>query len=195
MPRKPRIFIPNQPLHVVNRGHSKQPIVMSTFDYQYFVECLRKATEKYDIAVHAWALMTNHIHLLLTPASEDSLPRTMQWLGRIYCCYYNQFSGRSGALWEGRYKTSVIDTENYLLACYRYIELNPVRASLVSTPEQYLWSSYRQNALGIPDGLTTPHETYLMIDSQPEKRLERYRALFRETLDHKTLMQFRRGIN
>lgn len=150
---------------------------------------------RYGVAIHAWVLMTNHLHLLLTPAQEHSLARMMQWLGRNYARYYNQCCGRSGALWEGRYKTSCIDTETYLLACYRYIELNPVRAAIVERPAQYPWSSYHQNGRGKPDGLVTPHAVYLALGDNPEERTNRYRGLFAEILSTNTINDFRLGVN
>jgi len=146
MPRKPRLFFPDQPVHIVKRGHNRDPIVARKADYQYFVQCLAAACREYDVALHAWVLMTNHIHLLASPGTEASIPRMMQWLGGHYARYFNRCYRRSGSLWEGRYKTSLIDSDAYLLKCYRYIELNPVRAGMVEHPRQYPWSSYRENA-------------------------------------------------
>lgn len=152
MPRRTRIFLPDQPQHVVVRGHNRDPIVVRKIDYQTLIEFLGAGLTRYDMALRAWVLMTNHVHLLATPGSEQSLPRTMQWLGSHYGQYFNRCYRRRGSFWEGRYKSSLIDSERYLLQCYRYIELNPVRAGMVSKPEQYSWSSYRANALGY--GLT-----------------------------------------
>ncbi|MBN4053627.1 transposase [Haliea sp. AH-315-K21] len=193
MPRKPRIFIPNQPLHLVVRGHSRQPIVARKCDYQTFVDYLRKASNKYSLQIHAWVLMTNHLHLLVTPNNAESLPRTMQWLGRNYARYFNLCYKRSGSIWEGRYKTSFIDTERYLLTCHCYIEMNPVRANMVELPEQYPWSSHRHNAFGKNDYLTTTHPILLAMSKNPEERINHYRNLFKEELSRKTLTQFRRG--
>jgi putative transposase len=145
MPRKPRLFFPNQPVHIVKRGHNRDPIAARKTDYQYFVECLASACHEYGVALHAWVLMTNHIHLLASPATEESIPKMMQWLGGHYARYFNRCYRRTGSVWEGRYKTSLIDSDNYLLKCYRYIELNPVRAGMVNHPGQYPWSSYREN--------------------------------------------------
>jgi len=216
MPRKPRLFIPDQPAHLVKRGHNRDPIVICKADYGYFVECLASACREYGVALHAWVLMTNHIHLLASPESEDSLPRMMQWLGGHYARYFNRCYRRRGSLWEGRYKTSLIDSDAYLLKCYRYIELNPVRAGMVEHPRQYPWSSYRANAgdqvndqgsglsltplegarlkSGTCPDLLTPHPVYLALSSNEGKRYERYQDLFQDELDRHTLSQFGRGI-
>lgn len=161
MPRKPRLFLPDQPQHVVVRGHNRDPILARHEDFRFLYKSLREAAEHNALVVHAWVFMHNHIHLLATPEDERSLPRTMQSVGRRYAQYFNRTYHRSGALWEGRYKSGLVDTDRYLLACYRYIELNPVRAGVVRRPEDYPYSSYHKNALGKPDGLVIPHEIYL----------------------------------
>ncbi|MEE8321139.1 MAG: transposase [Gammaproteobacteria bacterium] len=194
MPRKPRLFIPDQPVHVVKRGHNRGSIVVCKADYDYFVECLASACREYGVALHAWVLMTNHIHLLASPESEDSLPKMMQGLGGHYARYFNRCYRRRGSLWEGRYKTSLIDSDEYLLKCYRYIELNPVRAGMVEHPRQYPWSSYRANAQGENTAFISPHPVYLALSSNKAKRYERYRDLFQDELDRHTLTQIRRGI-
>ena len=134
MPRRPRLFIPNQPQHVVVRGHNRDPIFARPDDFRFLYQCLRTAANNNDLAVHAWVFMHNHIHLLVTPSGRQSLPKTMQSIGRRYAQYFNQTYLRSGSLWEGRYKSSLVDTDSYLLSCYRYIELNPVRACIVKNP-------------------------------------------------------------
>jgi putative transposase len=210
MPRKPRFFIPDQPVHLVKRGHNRDPIVARKADYKYFVECLAFACRKYGVALHAWVLMTNHIHLLASPDSEDSLPKMMQHLGGHYARYFNKYYRRTGSPWEGRYKTSLIDSDAYLLKCYRYIELNPVRAGMVEHPHQYPWSSYGENAYGDasfsisgdsvrlqPDtkkNMLTPHPVYLTLSRDDQQRYVRYRDLFYDELDRKTVVQIRRGI-
>lgn len=146
MPRKPRLFFPDQPVHIVKRGHNRNPIVARKVDYEFFVDCLGKSCREYGVALHAWVLMTNHFYLLASPESEQSIPRMMQWLCGYYARYFNHCYRRSDSLWEGRYKSSLIDSDAYLLKCYRYIELNPVRAGMVKLPQQYPWSSYRENA-------------------------------------------------
>jgi putative transposase len=165
MPRRPRLFLLDQPQHLVVRGHNRDPILARHEDFRFLYRCLREATENHSLAVHAWVFMHNHIHLLATPEDEQSLPRTMQSVGRRYAQYFNRTYHRSGSLWEGRYKSGLVDSDRYLLACYRYIELNPVRADVVGRPEDYPYSSYHANALGKPDGLVTPHSIYLDLIS------------------------------
>jgi putative transposase len=163
MPRRPRLYLPNQPQHVVVRGHNRDPILARHDDFRFLYSCLRDAKEANGLAVHAWVFMHNHIHLLVTPSDEQSLPRTMQSLGRRYAQYFNRTYHRSGSLWEGRYKSSLVNTDHYLLACYRYIELNPVRAGIARRPEDYPYSSFHANALGKPDSVITPHSVYLEL--------------------------------
>lgn len=148
MPRNPRIFFPSQPVHLVKRGHNRNPIVFQKADYHYFVQSLARASHEHSVALHAWVLMTNHFHLLASPSTENSIPVLMQWLSGCYSRYFNIKYHRAGTLWDGRYHASLILTEGYLLECYRYIELNPVRAGMVTRPGDYPWSSYRENAHG-----------------------------------------------
>ena len=128
MPRQPRFTIPGQPQHVIIRGNNRDPIFYADEDYGFYLEKLRQACEKHQCDVHAYVLMTNHVHLLITPHTENSLGKAIQMLGRYYVQYFNYSYKRTGTLWEGRYKATLIDSEAYLLTCYRYIELNPVRA-------------------------------------------------------------------
>lgn len=200
MPRKPRLFLPHQPQHIVVRGHNRDPILARHEDFRFLYQCLYDAASRHALAVHAWVFMHNHIHLLVTPPDAESLPRTMQSLGRRYAQYFNRSYQRSGALWEGRYKSSLVDTERYLLACYRYIELNPVRAGIARVPEDYPYSSYHANALGKADKLVTPHEGYLSLVAEQGRgrhgatpTLGAYRALFTEQLSQKELTTIRRG--
>jgi REP element-mobilizing transposase RayT len=148
---------------VVVRGHNRDPILARHDDFRFLYKCLLDAVRKNSLAVHAWVFMHNHLHILATPPDADALPRTMQSLGRRYAQYFNRTYHRSGSLWEGRYKASPVDTDRYLLACYRYIELNPVRAGIARRPEDYPYSSYHANALGKGDALLTPHEIYLAL--------------------------------
>ncbi len=161
MPRRPRLFIPDQPQHVVVRGHNRDPILARPDDFRFLYQCLRTAAFDNNLAIHAWVFMHNHIHLLATPSDQQSLPKTMQSVGRRYAQYFNRSYQRSGSLWEGRYKSSLVDTGSYLLSCYRYIELNPVRAGLVKKPEDYAYSSYHANALGKADSMITPHPLFV----------------------------------
>jgi putative transposase len=163
MARLGRYFLPEQPLHVIQRGNDWQAVFFSDEDRVLYLGWLLAAAREHGCAIHAYVLMTNHVHLLLTPARADSLPRLMQSLGRRYVRYVNDAHRRTGTLWEGRYRAAPIDSEAYLLACCRYIELNPMRARMVRSPRDYRWSSYRANALGAADPLVRPHALYLTL--------------------------------
>lgn len=141
MARLPRYTLPGQPQHVILRGNNRTDIFAAEDDYHFFKECLHTAAQQHGCDIHAYVLMTNHVHLLLTPQQENSISKTMQSVGRRYVQYFNFRQNRSGTLWEGRYKATLIDSERYLLTCYRYIEMNPVRAGMVSQPGEYPWSS------------------------------------------------------
>jgi len=190
MPRKPRLFIPYQPQHIVVRGHNKDPILARHEDFRFMYQCLNDAREKNSLSIHAWVFMHNHLHLLVTPPNVESLSKTMQSLGRKYAQYFNQTYHRSGSLWEGRYKSSMVDSEHYLLACYRYIELNPVRAGIAKSPQNYAYSSYHHNALGMDDPLITEHKTYQQLTKEG---IEPYQKLFDEAIPRKELTEIRRG--
>ncbi|QSX79729.1 transposase [Agrilutibacter solisilvae] len=178
MPRPPRPDIAGIPQHIVQRGNDRQPCFYRDDDYLAYLALLHEACLKHPCAVHAYVLMTNHVHLLLTPAAEKAGSRVMQTLGRNYVTYINARYRRSGALWEGRYKSCLVDSQEYALACYRYIELNPVRAGMVQSPADYRWSSHRCNAWGEPDRLIRPHPEYLALGPQGPGLHEAYRALF-----------------
>ena len=164
MPRKSRFFLPNIPVHAIQRGNNRQAIFFDEADYRLYLGWLKAAAEKYSCQIHAYVLMTNHVHILITPAHRDSLSRLFQYVGRYYVSYVNNTYGRTGTLWEGRYKASIVEEESYLLSCYRYIELNPVTAGMVASPEAYPWSSFRCNGLGVTDELVVPHEIYLSLE-------------------------------
>ncbi len=195
MARLPRFVIPDQPQHVIVRGNNRDPIFFEDIDYQFYLEKLKQACEKHDCELHAYVLMTNHVHLLLTPGTEQGLAKVMQMIGRYYVQYFNYSYQRTGTLWEGRYKATLIDSENYLLTCYRYIELNPVRAEMVEHPSDYPWSSYRFNALDQDDELITPHEEYLKLAETDSTRQQAYRSLFKHHLNEKTLSDIRQATN
>ena len=185
MARQQRIVIPGQPLHVMHRGNNRQDIFKRDEDYYRFIEDLGCSLNKSGCLLHAYVLMTNHFHLLLTPPSEKALSQFMQSIGRRYVRYFNSEYKRSGTLWEGRYKSSLIDSESYLLTCYRYIEENPVRANMVTCPEAYKWSSYHYNALGHKNPLITEHENYTQIGATEHARRMAYAGLFQTGLDSK----------
>ena len=183
MARPARHFVAGQPLHVLQRGNNRQPIFFAEADYALFLHFLAEAARAYGCAVHAYVLMTNHVHLLVTPDRPSSLPGTMQSVGRRYVRHVNATQGRTGTLWEGRYKASVIDGEAYLLHCHRYIEMNPVRAGMVAAPADYPWSSHGANGHGESDPVVTAHALYRDLGSTPEKRRAAYRALFDDAED------------
>ncbi len=178
MPRKTRMYLPNVPAHIVQRGNNRDVCFFAEEDCNFYKEVLGEGLKRYGAELHAYCLMTNHVHLLITPMAADSISRILQHIGRQYVQYINKTYRRSGTLWEGRHKASLIDAENYLLACYRYIELNPVTAAMVEKPEEYLWSSYHANAVGKADSLITPHEIYHRLANNDEARRYHYRELF-----------------
>jgi putative transposase len=178
VPRLPRFFAPSLPLHVIQRGNNRQSIFRGRNDLMVYRACLARAARDRGVAIHAYVLMTNHVHLLATPSLEDSMPKMMQSIGRIYVKYFNSTYGRTGTLWEGRYKAAIVDDERYLLTCMRYIELNPVRAQMVASPGEFPWSSYSTNAWGRPDALVEPHTIYQGLGLSPTTRRAAYRQLF-----------------
>jgi len=194
MPRPRRISIPGYPHHVVQRGVNKQRSFFHEDDYLRYLGELGEAALKQGVEVHAFALMTNHVHLLLTPTSEDGMSLIMQSIGRSYVTYVNKRHERTGSLWEGRFKCSLVDTDNYCLACYRYIDLNPLRAAIVADPADYQWSSFRHNALGERCDFLTPHPTYLALGADKQSRLASYRRLIKSSLDSEDIRQIRFGI-
>ena len=191
MPRKPRFFLPDIPVHIVQRGHSREPVFFEDSDYRAYLDWFTEAAERYACAVHAYVLMTNHVHILATPHKSDGVSRMMQYVGRHYVPYVNHTYGTSGSIWEGRFKASLIQDEEYLLTCMRYIELNPVRANMTTTPGQYRWSSYRGNAQGREDVIITPHELYISLGRSRASRQETYRALFKAHVDENALKDIR----
>lgn len=195
MARKPRFNLIGNPQHVIQRGNNRQATFFAEEDYRFYLECLGEAAKKSDSAIHAYVLMTNHVHLLVTPGQPDSISRLMQSVGRRYVQYINYSYKRSGTLWEGRYKASLVQSEAYLLTCMRYIELNPVRACMVNQPQAYKWSSYRANAQGLEDSQLTPHVEYEALGPTLESRQAAYRHLFTAHLDPETLAQVRAALN
>lgn len=195
MARLPRFVLPGHPQHVIVRGNNRDPVFYTDEDYHFYLDKLQDAARKHQCDIHAYVLMTNHVHLLVTPHTEVGISKMIQMLGRYYVQYFNHTHGRSGTLWEGRYKASLIDSETYALTCYRYIELNPVRAAMVGHPAEYLWSSYRGNALGESDSLLTPHPLYLALGRTADRRQAAYRSLFEAHIDEKTLDDVRSSIN
>ena len=174
MARLPRLTLPGYPHHIIQRGNNRQAIFSSSADYQTLLDLLAENAKKFDVAIHAYVLMGNHFHLLATPQTPDGLPQMMQAVGRRYVRYFNDIQKRSGTLWEGRYKSTVIQTERYLLACMAYIDLHPVRAGLAVRPSDWLWSSHA-HYLGVRnDRLVTPHALYWALGNTPFAREAAY---------------------
>jgi len=191
MPRVPRIEVPGLPQHLVQRGNDRQPCFFDDRDRRRYLDDLREIALKLDCAIHAYVLMSNHVHLLATPRERGDLGRMMQALGRRYVRYFNDRYDRTGSLWEGRYKACLVDSDRYVLACYRYIELNPVRAAIVAQPGDYPWSSYRHNALGHPDPLPVARPEYAALGSCPDARRAAYRALVGRALPDEDIAAIR----
>jgi putative transposase len=195
MPRRPRIHLDGVPLHIVQRGHNREPCFLSEDDYGRYLHWLGEALDEFACALHAYVLMTNHVHLLLTPRKAASVPRLMISLGRRYVQYVNRTYDRTGTLWDSRYKSSPVQAETYFLACQRYIELNPVRAAMVDDPALYRWSSYRANALGHSGAGLSPHPVYSALGRDASERQAAYRALFRAQLDGAALGDIRLALS
>ncbi len=184
MARLPRIDMAGVPTHVIQRGNNRTACFFVDADCVYYLECLRKAAKKCECAIHAYVLMTNHVHLLITPDGVGAVANLMQSLGRNYVKYVNAVHRRTGTLWEGRYKSSLIDSERYLLACYRYIERNPVRAGMVKQAEDYRWSSYRVHAHGLPSDLIVDHPVYTALGKDEKERAKAYQGLVDDRIDN-----------
>ena len=195
MPRRPRIHLDGVPLHIVQRGHNREPCFFGEEDYQSSLYWLGVALKRERCALHAYALMTNHVHLLITPAQAQAIPRLVIALGRRYVQYINTTYRRTGTLWDSRYKSSLIQAETCLLSCQRYIELNPVRAALVDDPAHYRWTSYRRNALGQANPYLTPHPLYRALGRNDAERQAAYRDLCRAQLDRQAIDDIRLALN
>lgn len=195
MARLARLCLPGIPQHIIQRGINRQACFASEEDFAAYAHWLDESARNNHVAIHAWVFMTNHVHLLVTPESKGSLSRMMQTLGRHYVRYFNHIYRRTGSLWEGRFKSCIIDEEEYLLVCQRYIELNPVRAGMVDRPEDYAWSSYRANALGLPAKLWSPHHVYLQLGQTAKERSDSYRSLFAGHLDTELVDRIRETVN
>lgn len=195
MARQPRIDLPGLPQHIIQRGNNRQACFFTASDYQYYLHCLHVAAQKYACPVHAYVLMTNHVHLLATGAEMGAIGRMMQSVGRRYVRYLNSTYQRTGTLWEGRFKSCLVDAERYLFVCYRYIELNPVRARMVADPGDYQWSSFRCNALGREDEIIAPHACYLSLGDSAHDRRRNYLKLFGSKIDTDDIKAIRNHVN
>jgi len=191
MARPPRHDIADIPQHVVQRGNNRLPCFLDDDDRQRYLQFLRRSLPRFGCRLHAYVLMSNHTHLLLTPDEPGAISRLMHAFGRNYATYFNDRHGRTGTLWEGRYKACLVDSDRYFLACSRYIELNPVRAWMVAHPIDYPWSSHGANADGCADTLLTPHSEYLALGPDASTRAANYRALFDEALPDQLVAEIR----
>jgi putative transposase len=189
MARRPRLELPGVPLHVIQRGHNRADCFYADADRRLYLACLAQSAARHGCALHAYVLMSNHVHLLVTPAAAGGVAAMMQALGRRYVRLFNDTHERTGTLWEGRFKSSLVDTESYLFNCHRYIELNPVRARMCAAPLEYRWSSHAHYRLGVPNPLVTPHPVFESLGR------EAFAELCRTPLPDATLQRIRESAN
>ena len=195
MARLPRYFVKGVPQHIILRGNNRDPIFANDEDCLFFKDVLQDGAKRNGLAIHAYVFMTNHIHLLASPTSEESIPKTLQSLGRRYVQYFNFRYQRTGTLWEGRYRATIVEAETYLFECMRYIELNAVRAGMVRRPSEFPWSSYQANAGLIVDPFVVPHRLYRSLGISDEARHEAYKALVQLPMDEVILKSIRDSTN
>jgi len=195
MSRLPRICPIGIPQHIIQRGNNRQLCFHAEQDFINYISWLKEYSVKFGVEIHAWVFMNNHVHLLCTPRQLNATSHMMQALGRQYVRYFNYKHNRTGTLWEGRFKSCLVEDERYLLNLYRYIELNPVRAEIVQNPADYLWSSYQINGLGKSSGLCTPHALYIALGRNIVERQSNYRQLFVSHIEHKLLGEIRIALN
>lgn len=189
---RPRRYCPAEiPVHVVQRGNNRCDCFYSSEDKATFFKHMKQGAETFAVDVHAWVLMSNHFHLLVTPHADNSVSRFVQHIGRDYVRYFNRKYDRTGTLWEGRFDSCLIQTERYFLVCQKYIELNPVRAGIVRRPRDFHWSSYKTNAQGAKSSLARPHPAYLELGRTRSERLAAYRELFNEAIPADQIEQLR----
>jgi len=176
MPRLPRLFLPEVPLHIVHRGHDRQPVFIRPRDYQYYLDNVAEAKEDLSVQLYAYCLMTNHVHLIVAPDYDaTNISKFMRILAARQTRYVNKLENRTGTLWEGRFKASLIDSEAYLLACVRYVDLNPVRAAIVASPHEYRWSSFRSHATMECTDLVDDHPVFRALGTNSDTRGKAYR--------------------
>lgn len=195
MPRRSRIIVPSVPLHIIQRGNNRQACFFTDEDYLFYLEWLKEYSQSAGCSIHAYVIMTNHVHLLLTPQKVESAGNLMKRLGQRYVQYVNRTYKRSGTLWEGRFRSSVIQQQDYLFICQRYIEMNPVRAGLVIHPGDYRWSSYRVNGQGDKSELITPNMLYEALGYDDAKKQLAYKELFRHELEPDKIDKIRKATN
>jgi putative transposase len=192
MPRQSRPVIPNIPLHITQRGNNRLQCFFCDADFLVYLDLLAKSARESCCQIHAFVLMTNHVHLLVSPSNMNGAGALMKSLGERYVQYINRRHGRTGTLWEGRYRSCLVQSERYLMECHRYIELNPVRAGMVSDPLQYPWSSYRSNAYGEQSAIVTPHELYNELGADSVARACAYREICSEALPDEMVERIRK---
>ena len=195
MARRPRVLLPDIPLHIIQRGNNRSACFYSDEDYIFYIDTLAVLAELYGCKVHALCLMTNHVHLLLTPTCCAGAGLLMKGLGQRYVQYVNRTCQRTGTLWEGRFRSCLVQQDNYVLACYRYIEMNPVRAGMVAHPGDYRWTSYRTNAQGELSGFISSHAVYSDLGSGAAQRAEAYRSTFLDRLSPELIEKIRSSTN
>ena len=195
MPRLKRFCPIGVPVHIIQRGNNRNRCFVSDDDMANYSRHLDEASSRYQVDIHAWVLMTNHVHLLVTPNLHEGVSNMMQYIGRYYVRYFNTKYSRTGTLWEGRFKSCLVEQEDYFLVCQRYIELNPIRADMVDDPADYRWSSYRANALGLDPNIRQPHEIYLSLGNSDRKRQAAYRSLFDGEIKRELINEIRFSSN
>jgi len=195
MPRRARVAVAGIPWHIIQRGNNRSACFYTEEDYSYFLDRLEQESVKFGCAIHTYCLMTNHVHLLLTPQEVDSASLMMKHLGQTYVQYINRTYRRSGTLWEGRFRSCLAQDDHYVMTCYRYIEMNPVRAGMVSHPASYPWSGYHHNARGHINSLITAHNDYVSLGSSDEQRMRVYRDMLNVVVSQEELEQVRKATN
>ena len=195
MPRRPRLVAPNIPLHIIQRGNNRNNCFFENSDYLVYLDLLRRSSVSESCRIHAYVLMSNHIHILVSPSHERAPGNMMKSVGERYVQYVNRRYNRSGTLWQGRFRSCPVQDDAYLIVCQRYIEMNPVRAGMVSHPSLYQWSSHRRNAYGSPDALVTPHPIVDALGIDDFSRAHAYRNLFSEDLPEKKIAELRDATN
>ena len=195
MARPPRLELAGVPLHVIQRGNNRAACFFGDVDRRFYLKCLARASRRARCAVHAYVLMTNHVHLLVTPETPGAVALMMQEMGRRYVRVINTIHGRSGTLWEGRFKSSLVGSERYLLKCHQYIELNPVRAGIASTAAAYPWSSHSHYLGEQTSPLISEHSCYRALGSDPAERRRAFRALFEQELEAESIQRIREAIH
>jgi putative transposase len=195
MARPLRYILPGVAVHVVQRGVNRTACFRGDADHLVYLSYLTQLARRHECAIHAYCLMTNHVHLLLSPSASEACTGLMRDLGRRYVPYFNRKHGRTGTLWEGRFRSCLVESQQYVLACYRYIELNPVRAGMVNQPGSYLWSSYAANSGARHDPFISPHAEFDALSADVDKRQGAYRSFFADRLDEVLVQAIRDSTN